>query len=85
MADSLKKLETIQKVETPPFLITRLQEKIKAEANNRIRPFYAWALVTAMIGVFAVNIIIITDTDNKEEYKTKFSQDLQLIPNNNLY
>lgn len=78
----------IKKVETPPFLKTRVLEKIKAIENNTIskKEVISWAV--ACIVVISLNILIIFgihQKSNKQSDLNQFAKSLHLNTPNNLY
>ncbi len=80
-------LSKIQKVEAPPFLLTRIQAKIKAEeAIERLPRSWKWAGslalgVLVVLNVYSINVGVTTQTDTAKSLIVS----LGLQQNNNLY
>lgn len=87
MKDPVELLSQIQQVEAPPFLFTRIQQKIKEAEENRLSPKWAWTLGIAVLLFMTLNIAVfsLNSRENKHNYEQEMAQSFQLLPNNTLY
>jgi hypothetical protein len=57
----MKILSTIQKVDAPPFLLTRIEREIaRLEKSERVSPTMAWSLGLSFLFVVTINITLVT-------------------------
>lgn len=84
MKDKLDILKTIQKVDAPPFLLTRIEVRIKNE--ERASPKWVWSLGIASAVLLIFNIMNIVNF-NQEAENTSYqsSEEIHLSTNNYLY
>lgn len=88
MKEPLDLLSHIKKVDAPPFLKTRIYEKIKAIENITIskKEMISWAV--ACIVVISLNMLIIFGVHQKSDKQRalkQFAKSLDLNTPNNLY
>jgi hypothetical protein len=84
MKDLLKSLEEIKKVDAPEFLFTRIQEKIKRQAEEWIVPEKAWMAILTFVLLLIINIYAIRQLRFHSNERS-LAQAFQLMPDNNLY
>lgn len=87
MKDPIELLSHIQQVDAPPFLFTRIQQKIKEEKENQLSPKWAWTLGISVLLFMTLNIALFSshNRENKQNYEQEMAQSFQLLPNNTLY
>lgn len=81
MKDPLQILDQLGRVDAPPFLLTRILQRVRQEKELRVRPAVAWALGLSLMGLLAFNISVIRSAEKKEARQTYG----YLLPQNNLY
>lgn len=78
-------LEYINKVDTPPFLLTRIKQKIANLGEQKVSPKWAFAAAMSLLLLIALNLYVVTaPTDNKPE-QGDLAQTMNLYPHNSLY
>lgn len=78
-------LDLINKVDAPPFLLTRIKQKIESSAN-KVSPVVLWTTCISVCLVFIVNIYAISDTGkHKNDTAHSLAEAMNLYPNNSLY
>lgn len=82
--NELNKLGNIQKVDTPPFLFTRIKAKIYQQ-NQRFEPKLVWKLSIALVFILIINAAVITVNLKSKKQKNNLAKAMQLVPNNELY
>ncbi len=58
----MKKLELLQKVQrvdAPPFLLTRIEAKIRAAASERLPASWQWAAVLALGALLFIHVAVL--------------------------
>jgi hypothetical protein len=55
---TLKSLDTIQRAEANPFLLTRVLEKMKSNTIDRVKPVWVWRMTASFILIIAINITV---------------------------
>lgn len=80
----LKPLDTIQEVETPPFLLTRIHQRIEAIKANQISPKLAWGLAVSFSFLLIMNMVILNG-NRKEKHENNLVESLHISTNNDLY
>jgi hypothetical protein len=80
-------LEQIVKVDAPPFLLTRIREKIAVAREQRITPALAWAGALSFIVILSVNVYIVSAfSDSKTSQKaSNLVESMNLYPDNSIY
>lgn len=56
--DGLDKLKKIRRVEAPPFLLARIQEKIRSAVAEPVPVSWKWAFAAAAILIIALNVMV---------------------------
>lgn len=85
MEDPLKILEQVEKVDAPPFLFTRIQQKIAGAKYNRVSPKLAWAIGLGFILLIAVNGIALNSISQNSSTAGNLAESLQLTSQHSLY
>lgn len=85
MKHPLELLDQIQKVEAPPFLMTRIRQKIDAAAANQIPGSWVWSLGLSFILVMGLNIAIIVNNMQVPATDDNIVNTMNLSPDNALY
>ncbi|MBX2905937.1 MAG: hypothetical protein KF744_07865 [Taibaiella sp.] len=84
--DALKMLGEVARVDAPPFLLTRIRQRV---ANVQQRVSGKWVVATAlsMILIIAMNIYLVAGQRNNSRTETshELAQAMNLLPQNSLY
>jgi hypothetical protein len=78
-------LSTIQKVDAPPFLLTRIKEKIKTNPEIKIGLGWVFAGSVSLILVLVVNVVVMSKSNVKNQQTTNLVASMNLAPDNTLY
>ena len=78
-------LEKIKRVDTPPFLFTRIQQKINYAQNTIVPKKIVWTISLAFIVILMLNVSIIVSQQTPSNTLESYAQSINLISNNNLY
>lgn len=78
-------LATIQKVEIPPFLITRIEQKIRGNRTEMVTPRWVFAVGLSIIIVLFININLIKNYKTNGAEKSSLVQSMNLMDDHNLY
>ncbi len=81
----LDNLGKIQRVETPPFLFTRIQQKIEQSKKERMRKSVALSVSFSVALLLAINTIVLINYNSKENTTDSLAQSIHLTSNNSLY
>jgi hypothetical protein len=76
-------LHTLQPVEPPPFLFTRIEQQLVQRKQNRFQPRLAWLAVSTAVLVLVFNITLATRQPTTA--KTDLPDTFLLLPQNTLY
>lgn len=84
--EKLNKLGNINEVNTPPFMFTRIQQKINELKPKEAPSYLKWSFALTAIVIIALNITAIKNqkTDSKSSLE-KVASEMQLKNNNNFY
>lgn len=85
MNDILDPFNTINRVDTPAFLFTRIQAKIKNKEANFFSKKTTLAFSFSLMLIVLLNVFTIAHIKNTNETKTSLIDQFNLTPNNNLY
>ena len=83
MKDPLDILDSVQKAETPPFLYTRILNRIQVSKKNKLTPQFALGFALSFILLLSLNTQVLKS--NKTESAIEIAQSMNLISNNTLY
>ena len=82
---NLDNLEKIQRVETSPFLFTRIQQKIEQSKKERMPKSVALTVSFSVALLLAINAIVLVNYNSKENTTESFAKSMHLSSNNSLY
>ena len=82
---NLDNLRKIQKVETPPFLFTRIQQKIEQSKKERMPKHIALAVGLTAVLLLAVNAMVLVNYNSKANTTESLAKSMHLTSNNSLY
>ena len=83
MEKELEILKTIKQVDAPPFLFTRIEEKIRVHAGEYLNTKKTVLYLTGIVSVIVLNVWIIYG--QKPESKQNIAAEMQLVESNQLY
>ena len=83
--DFLQPLDGIQNVEAPPFLFTRIQQRISEEKYGRVSAKSAYAIFASLILLLILNFYAITKIQSTNNRKSNLAEIFHIMPDNNLY
>ncbi|MBK9636897.1 MAG: hypothetical protein IPO63_03450 [Bacteroidetes bacterium] len=83
--DFLNPLSTVEKVEIPPFLFSKIEQKISFIRENTISKNMGWTWITSVSLIVLFNLFIITQSSWIPTEKNNLLQSLQIQNNNSLY
>lgn len=78
-------LGTILQVDAPPFLLTRIQQKIANQMKTRFSMRLTWALSFSFILVLTLNIFVLVKSTATSTKKQNLAEIMQLTPDNSPY
>ncbi|OAQ38253.1 hypothetical protein A5893_15785 [Pedobacter psychrophilus] len=84
--EKLNLLSKIEQVDAPPFMFTRIQQKINEAKTQEIPAYFKWSFGFVAIMIITLNItaIKVQKTDSKSGLD-KVATEMQLKNNNNFY
>jgi len=80
--DSLGK---IQKVEAPPYLFTRIQQKIEQLNKDRMPKSTFLVLNFSFLLLLIINVVVLKSNNLGKKSTEKYLESIHLIDNNSLY
>lgn len=84
MEKELDILDRIGQVDAPPFLFTRIQEKVKAQLAERFTKKQAILCLVGMVVVIAINVFALRSSA-PEPKENDLVSGMNLSPSNQLY
>jgi hypothetical protein len=84
MDKNLELISQIQTVKAPPFLLTRIIQKIENERVNQFSIRVSWVLGFSMVLILSLNIAVLLSS-NTPSVPTNLAQKMDLLPQNNFY
>lgn len=80
-------LNKIKEVEVPPFLFTRIQQKIESSKNEtgNLSKVVRWSVSLALAFIIFLNINLIVNYNKDSANVKSFAQSMDLITDNSLY
>jgi hypothetical protein len=83
----LEQLKKIQKVDAPPFLLTRIMERIDSSAIEKAPATWRFAFVAATAVVLSLNVSILFNSSGKQNEKgiEEVINSMNLSTTNDLY
>jgi hypothetical protein len=82
---NLDNLGKIQRVETPPFLFTRIQQKIEQSKKERMPMSVALTVSFSVALLLAINAIVLVNYNSKANTTESFAKSMHLTSNNSIY
>ncbi|MCB0528926.1 MAG: hypothetical protein KDC65_10655 [Saprospiraceae bacterium] len=85
---SLEQLRSVKKVETPPFLLTRINAKIAAQQAEALPSSWQWAGALAFGLMLLFNVMVVRanrQTGSGQGSVETLAYDLQMTASNQLY
>lgn len=81
--EELDKLLSIDRVEAPDHLYTRIKQRIENSRKEMASPAFLW--VTAITLIFMISINAFTWTQTDETPDINLAESLGMLPSNSLY
>ena len=78
-------LSTIQKIEVPPFLLTRIRQKIETFHADRYSKSLTRTLGFSFALVLCLNIFVFVKIDEPSSQTQGIAATMNLLPDNTLY
>ncbi len=78
-------LGNISHVNPPPYLLTRIQERIKKKQQDYLSPQWAWSMLLGLILIGIVEIAIMSKPNNDNGSRQNLVQLMNLQTDNVLY
>jgi hypothetical protein len=85
MENELNILDQVQKVSAPPFLLTRIQQRIRNKKESQFSPTISWVLSLSLAIIVVVNGAVLTNMIIASKQEKTLLQSMNLLPNNELY
>ena len=85
MENELNILDQVQKVSAPPFLLTRIQQRIRNKKESQFSPTISWVLSLSLAIIVVVNGAVLTNMIISSKQEKTLLQSMNLLPNNELY
>lgn len=85
--DPLMMLNNLKRVDAPPFLLTRIRQRIANRQEQTLNPAIVWTAGLAMLFVISINVYLITDNPgiSKRGHEVNLAESMNLYPQNALY
>ena len=84
--ESLALLDQIERVDAPPFLLTRIQQQISAVRAGEVSPVMVWSAGLATILVLVLNVWVLTGRNANEQASDTTSDNVNMFfPKNSIY
>lgn len=81
----LNNLGKIQRVEVPPFLFTRIQQKIESEKREQMPLRMVFAINLSFAIILMINVMVFMGNNSKSNTTESYAQSIHLVSNNSLY
>ena len=85
MENELNIFYQVQKVSAPPFLLTRIQQRIRNKKESQFSPTLSWVLSLSLAIIVVVNGAVLTNMIIASKQEKTLLQSMNLLPNNELY
>lgn len=76
----LTPLDSITRVETSPFLLTRIYQKIDESGRMRINPMYQWVIGVVAVLFLTLNTLAILKVTQKTKSTPVLAQGMNVVP-----
>ena len=78
--DDLSPLDSITRVEAPPFLLTRIRQKIDESNRTRISPTFQWVIGITAVLFLALNTVAILKVTQNTKSTPVLAQGMNVVP-----
>lgn len=79
-------LKQVKRVETPPFLLTRIRQKAQQkEAETMLSPQLVWGITASFVVLFLINIAVVSTQFSAPVQDISLLESMNLLPNNTIY
>ncbi len=78
-------LDGLQRVEAPPYLLTRINAQLKANEQDTIPKQWISASILAFCALLIVNVFVIRESITSQDNISELIETMNLLPNDNLY
>lgn len=85
MENELNILDQVQKVSAPPFLLTRIQQRIRNKKESNFSPALSWVLSLSLTIIVVANGVVLANMIIESKKEKTLLQSMSLLPNNELY
>lgn len=85
MDNQINSLDHIQRVEAPPYLYTRISQRIRNNHSGKISPLLGWSLGITCALILLLNITVLSMYSNKQIEEKNLAKSMNLMPDNYLY
>lgn len=84
-SEVLDVLKLIKKVDAPPFLLTRIRQKIEASQTVKFSKPLSWSLGISFTIVLALNFVALVHTNTNIKPQSSIPESMNLLPHNSIY
>jgi hypothetical protein len=85
MKHSIDILSNIEKVEAPPYLLTRIHQRIANERQSYLSTNWVLGFGFSMIMIFIINFVAITHYIPQTDEVTSIVDGMNLLPSHDIY
>jgi hypothetical protein len=78
--DDLTPLDRIARVEAPPFLLTRIRQKIDESSRTRISPPFQWVIGITAVLFLALNTVAILKVTQNTKSTPVLALGMNVVP-----
>lgn len=78
-------LDKIQPVEAPPFLFTRIQQRIKNNQASLLPGKVTWALSLSFLVILTINVTAVVTKSRTDHTASDLATTLHLMEENDIY
>lgn len=78
-------LDTIQRVEASPYLLTRIQQRIESKQASRFSTTWSWAIGISSVVLLLLNIATLRYNHSVSSNENNLAHSMNLLPNHDLY
>lgn len=73
-------LDSITRLEAPPFLLTRIRQKIDESSRTRISPRFQWVIGITAVLFLALNTVAILKVTQNTKSTPVLAQGMNVVP-----
>ncbi len=84
----LNKLQKIRPVDTPPFLLTRIEQRIASSSRTSVSPKLRFAVFSSLLALAVINAIVLSSFFEKQNGSSgirHLASEMNLSSSNDLY